>query len=101
VPKTGFVYNDIFLKHEVMPGHPERPERLGAILEMLDETGLANELRHIAPREATAEDLTRIHEPHYVDFVRRAVESRHGGHVRGAALVRGGAHGVGRRALRD
>ncbi len=72
---TGFVYDDIFLKHETMPGHPERPERLEAILEMLDETGLAEELSHIAPREASLDDLTRIHEPHYVDFVRRTVES--------------------------
>ncbi len=73
--RTGFVYDDIFMKHEVLPGHPERPERLAAILQMLDETGLANELQPIAPREATLEDLTRIHEPHYVDFVRQAVES--------------------------
>ena len=72
---TAFLYDDIFMKHETIPGHPERPERLGAILEMLDETGLADELRRIAPREATVEDLTRIHEAHYVDFVRRAVES--------------------------
>ena len=72
---TGFVYDDIFLKHEVMPGHPERPERLMAILEMLDETGLGAELRRIAPREATVEDVARVHEPHYIDFVRRAVEA--------------------------
>jgi acetoin utilization deacetylase AcuC-like enzyme len=72
---TGFVYDDIFLKHETMPGHPERPARLEAIVSMLDETGLANELHRIAPREATLDDLTRVHEPHYVDFVKRAVES--------------------------
>ena len=71
---TGFVYDDIFMKHEVMAGHPERPERLAAILGMLDETGLSKELRRVAPREATLDDLCRVHEAYYVDFVRKAVE---------------------------
>ena len=29
---TGIVYDDIFMKHETLPGHPERAERLGAII---------------------------------------------------------------------
>jgi acetoin utilization deacetylase AcuC-like enzyme len=101
VSHTGFVYDDIFLEHEVMPGHPERPERLTAILEMLDETGLVGELRRIAPRAAAVEDITRIHEPHYVDFVRAAVESGQrvldmgdtcvGPHSYAAALMAAGA----------
>ena len=70
---TGIVYDDIFMKHETLPGHPERAERLGAILDMLDATGLRDELRWIEPRDAALEDLARIHEPHYVDFVRQAV----------------------------
>ena len=71
---TGFVYDDIFMKHEVMVGHPERPERLGAILDMLDETGLRDELTWIAPREASLDDIGRVHEPHYAGFVRQAIE---------------------------
>jgi len=70
---TGIVYDDIFMKHETLPGHPERAERLGAILDMLDATGLRDELRWIEPRDAALEDLARIHEPHYVDFVKQAV----------------------------
>ncbi len=71
---TGFVYDDIFLKHEVTPGHPERPERLGAILDMLDKTGLRDELKWITPREASLEDIARVHEPYYADFVRQAID---------------------------
>jgi acetoin utilization deacetylase AcuC-like enzyme len=70
---TGFVYDDIFLKHEVIAGHPERPERLGAILDMLEKTSLRDELTWITPREASLEDIARIHEPHYADFVRQAI----------------------------
>ena len=30
-PKTGFVYDDIYLEHKTTPGHPESPRRLTAI----------------------------------------------------------------------
>src|ERR1039458_4261531 len=42
--KTGFLYGDIYLKHETGAGHPERPERLTAIMARVTQKGLLNEL---------------------------------------------------------
>jgi hypothetical protein len=38
--RTGFLYDEIYLKHNTGAGHPERPERLTAIVERLQQKGL-------------------------------------------------------------
>ncbi len=48
---TGFVYGDIYLRHETGPGHPERPERLVAIVERLRARRTAGET-HMYPTSA-------------------------------------------------
>ena len=69
---TGFVYGDVYLAHQTSPGHPERPERLTAIVRRLGETGLLARLVSIAPRPAEREWLTTVHAPEYVDRIARA-----------------------------
>jgi acetoin utilization deacetylase AcuC-like enzyme len=68
--RTGLVTDPIFLRHLTGPGHPERPERLPAILKGL----LGLDLVAVAPRDATRGELEGGHEPGYIDAVRRAVE---------------------------
>jgi acetoin utilization deacetylase AcuC-like enzyme len=46
--------------------HPECPERLGAALEGLRDAGVWNDAIRIDAREATNEELGRVHHPHYV-----------------------------------
>jgi acetoin utilization deacetylase AcuC-like enzyme len=53
------------LGHEPGPHHPERPERLSAILDALDDEAFAGLARAEAPL-ATVEQLTRVHPPNYV-----------------------------------
>jgi acetoin utilization deacetylase AcuC-like enzyme len=53
------------LGHEPGPHHPERPERLSAILAALQNEEFANLARAEAPL-ATAEQLTRVHPEAYV-----------------------------------
>ncbi len=58
------------LGHEGGPGHPERPERLRTIYELLRGGGGGVELAwHEAP-EATRAELERVHPAAYVDRVR-------------------------------
>ena len=38
--RTGFVYDEVYLRHHTGAGHPERPERLTAIVERLKQKGL-------------------------------------------------------------
>jgi acetoin utilization deacetylase AcuC-like enzyme len=70
--KTGFVYGDIYLKHETAAGHPERPERLKAITSRLKESGLLSKLVTLPPVPASLEWVTTVHTPQYVDRVRKS-----------------------------
>ena len=64
--KTGFVYDDVYLEHVTTPGHPERPERLTAILDGLKADGLYDSLTHLRPKAASLESLHAVHTPAYV-----------------------------------
>lgn len=63
---TGFLYDDIFLRHEAPPGHPERGERLVHILDNLRKTSLWNSLVHIRPRKAGFDDIALVHTAAYI-----------------------------------
>ena len=56
------------LDHRPGQGHPERPERLGAVLGALDEASGLDIERRAAPR-ASREDLLRVHPPAHVERV--------------------------------
>jgi acetoin utilization deacetylase AcuC-like enzyme len=71
---VGFITDRRFLEHEY-PGHPERPERLGAIIESLDAAALLERMQPLAPRPATDEELLRVHEPKLVAAVLSASEA--------------------------
>jgi acetoin utilization deacetylase AcuC-like enzyme len=70
-PRTGLVYDAIYLKHDTGAGHPERAERLVAIRERLERTGLLPQLALIKPRVASEKSLATIHNPQYIDHIRQ------------------------------
>ena len=72
--KTGFVYDDIYLRHQTGPGHPEKPQRLAAIVQRLKEGGLLPELVTLKPSPASQEWLTTVHTPEYVERVRKSCD---------------------------
>jgi acetoin utilization deacetylase AcuC-like enzyme len=57
------------LDHAPPARHPERPERLAAILRQLERTGLAQASPSGLVREATREELRRVHSPEYLDDI--------------------------------
>ena len=57
-----------FLEHDTGPYHPERPDRLRAILAALDDPALAALIRVAAPA-ASLEELTRVHPQDYVEAI--------------------------------
>jgi acetoin utilization deacetylase AcuC-like enzyme len=69
--KTGFLYGDIYLKHKTGAGHPERPERLTAIVARLKQKGLLNELVELKPVPASADWLRTVHTQEYIERVRK------------------------------
>ena len=58
--------DDLFLNHRPLGEHPERPERLSAILSALAASELRGRYRTLAPRRATPEELQRVHTPDYL-----------------------------------
>ncbi len=67
--RTGIVADNRYMDHVMDPGHPESPERLRAIYEMLEEGDLKGQFERVKPREATREELEQIHSPGYIDRV--------------------------------
>ncbi len=65
--KVGFVYDDIFLRHEMPFGHPESKDRLIAITGALKKTALWDQLDHIKPRKAGKQDILMVHASDYFD----------------------------------
>ena len=63
---VGFIYDDIFLKHETPDWHPERKERLIQIIDTLKKSGLWEKLIHIKPLRATHNDVALVHVPEYI-----------------------------------
>jgi acetoin utilization deacetylase AcuC-like enzyme/formylglycine-generating enzyme required for sulfatase activity len=71
---TGLVYDDIYLKHETTPDHPESPERLTAIVAQLKHAGLYSRLVPLQPKAADSRWLQTIHTPEYVARAKASCE---------------------------
>ena len=67
--KTGVVKDMRYLRHSAGFGHPESPERLAAIYEMLHNPLMAWKFIEIEPREATHKEIETIHTPSYVEYI--------------------------------
>jgi acetoin utilization deacetylase AcuC-like enzyme len=63
---TGLAHDERFLAHRAPYDHPENPGRLLAIQARLEADGLAGRCARVPAREATREELERIHTPTYV-----------------------------------
>ncbi len=63
--KVGFIYDDIFLLHEMPAGHPESKDRLIAITKALKQTELWDKLIHLKSRKADEKDILRVHSNSY------------------------------------
>lgn len=74
-PPTAIVYDESCLLHAPGPGHPERPERAGAIVAALRAWPADGRLAWLAPRPATIEDLASCHAADYIRQVRHDIES--------------------------
>jgi acetoin utilization deacetylase AcuC-like enzyme len=58
---TGWVYDEVFLKHDTGLRHPESAQRLQAIAAHLKQTGLAARLTPIPARPVEKHEVIRVH----------------------------------------
>lgn len=72
---TGFVHDERFLEHDTGKGHPERPDRLRAVMKQLDEFGLMAKLHFLSFEPAPREIVERLHESKYIDRLQDACDA--------------------------
>ncbi len=71
---TGLAADRFCLKHDTGYGHPECRERYEVVMAGLEEAGLVAGMTAIAGRDATREELRRVHGSHYLDLAKHDIE---------------------------
>jgi len=75
--RTAVVYHPLYMEHETYD-HPERKERLSAILSKIELSDLKPEM--LTPKSATLDQIEAIHSKSYIEHV-KAVCSKGGGYL--------------------
>ena len=75
---TSVVWHPACALHQAGAGHPERPERIAAVLEALRAPALAADVEWVEAAPAPREALERVHPPRYLDAL-EALAARGGG----------------------
>jgi acetoin utilization deacetylase AcuC-like enzyme len=68
---TGFVYSKEYLRHDTGPGHPERPDRLIAVVDRLNQRGVLDRVRQFDPIPASLDWIQKVHPSEYVHTIER------------------------------
>ncbi len=59
--KYGIVLDSIFARHNTPAGHPERPQRIEAIIEAVERWNLSGQLVRVMPLPAQEEWILAVH----------------------------------------
>ena len=76
MPETLLFHHDTMIDHDPGRGHPERPERLRAIVADLQQHAVAG-AQWVTPTPIAAEEILRVHTPEHL----RRVEAARGRHL--------------------
>lgn len=68
---TGLITHPHCLLHDTGPSHPERSQRLSAVLDRLGQAGIADEVERIEAHEVDPEDLLAVHPAEHVQQIER------------------------------
>jgi acetoin utilization deacetylase AcuC-like enzyme len=72
---TALVADPFCQQHDTGRGHPEAPARFGAVLQRLEQEGLAAKLKRLTPRDAESGDLQLAHTAEYLALAERDIRS--------------------------
>ena len=70
-----FATHEAYLDHLTGHGHPERPERIAAVLDGAAHPLVADALVPLEPEAATRADLERVHPASHLDHIERLVDA--------------------------
>jgi acetoin utilization deacetylase AcuC-like enzyme len=68
----GYLLDKRYLLHNPGQEHPESPQRLIAIQQMLKEVSAEERWQILKPRKATLDELVLVHDPYYVESIEQA-----------------------------
>jgi acetoin utilization deacetylase AcuC-like enzyme len=70
--KVGLIYHEDYLKHDTGSGHPERKERLIAIVEHLKKSDIKDMINWFSPelRKDVEKWILKVHSPRHFEFVK-------------------------------
>jgi acetoin utilization deacetylase AcuC-like enzyme len=94
---TGLAYSEAFLRHETGAGHPERADRVRAIVRQLQASGTWTELAVWEPEMTDTATLELIHSASYVAEIREFI-ARGGGQIDADTAASKGSWEAGLRA---
>jgi len=66
---VGYVWEDLYTRHNMGEYHPESPLRLKAVKNVIDDVKVAPFLTRLIPKPATKEELSWVHDGHYIDRI--------------------------------
>ncbi|MEM0320204.1 MAG: histone deacetylase [Candidatus Nezhaarchaeales archaeon] len=69
------IYDDVFLKHDTGPYHPERPQRLMDVMKVLREESVLSKVKVERAVKASIDDVLAVHDEDYVRYVEKAIAS--------------------------
>ncbi len=69
--RTGLIWEPACLEHRTGIGHPEAPQRLGAIRASLEEAGRWSRCQRPRARPVSRTELLRCHSASYLELVER------------------------------
>jgi acetoin utilization deacetylase AcuC-like enzyme len=73
--KVGLIYHEYYLKHDTGSGHPERKERLIAIVEHLKKLDIKDMINWFSPesRKDVEKWILKVHSPRHFEFVKSSI----------------------------
>ncbi len=78
--KVALLYNAAVLEHRPPEGHPERPARVQAVMDLLEREKMLDRLTRLPVTPATRAQIELVHTPEYLGFVEE-VASAGGGYL--------------------
>jgi acetoin utilization deacetylase AcuC-like enzyme len=89
--------HDCFVGHDTGHHHPERSDRLGAVFEGIEASGVREALVDFEPRVVTPDELALVHQDGYVSRLEQFCESG-GGHIDADTVASPASYGAALRA---
>ena len=74
---TGLLYDPVFLEHDTGFGHPERSDRLPAVMDYLEKQSYFGDIERVAPRSAELDWVRQIHTSQYMERAQTACRNNY------------------------